>query len=78
MQLSNAIRCRLTNLLKIYNITPYALSLKAGVHPSTLTFFLNGNTKMLTLDTLLHYCEALNIELYDFFKDPLFKDVKSE
>ena len=78
MNLSDAIRCRLKELIKYKKITPYALSIKAGSHPSTLTYFLNGDTKMLTLDTFLHYCEALDIELYDFFMSPFFKDVQSE
>ena len=33
---------------------------------------------LIKLDTLLHICEGFNIELKDFFDDPLFKDVEQD
>lgn len=78
MQLDIAIRHRIKNLLKENKMKPYNLSIGAGVHPSTLNYFLEGKTDIPNLSTLLHYCEALDIELWEFFKDPVFKDVKHE
>jgi DNA-binding Xre family transcriptional regulator len=78
MQLSIAIRHRLNKLLKERKLTPFALSMSAGVTPSTLNLFLSGHTKMLKMDTLFHYCEALELELHEFFNDSLFKNIKCE
>ena len=78
MQLTVAIRYRIERLLEENNMKPYNLSIRAGIHPSTLNYFLEGKTGIPNLTTLLHYCEALDIELWEFFKDPLFKDVKYE
>ena len=78
MQLSDAIRERILELMKINNIkTIYAVSNLAGIS-NTLNDFMNGNIALLKLNTLLHICEAFNIELYEFFQSPLFKDVQDE
>ena len=39
---------------------------------------MNAKSNSLTLTTLLHLCEGADIELEDFFKDKLFKDVEAE
>ena len=39
---------------------------------------MNGKSNSLTLTTLLHLCEGANMELEDFFKDSLFKEVEAE
>lgn len=50
---------------------PYTLKKAAGIA-------LNGDTKNLRSDTVLHICEAFNIPLADFYSVPLFYDVMSE
>ena len=45
---------------------------------STITTFLNGKTKLLKLDTLLHICEVFNLTLSEFFSDNIFNDVESD
>lgn len=77
MQLSNAIRKRIINLCNSKNISLHQLSLRAGISYSTLNSFMNKN-KSITISTLLHVCEGLDIELKDFFDDELFKDVIDE
>lgn len=76
MQLPEAIKLRIEKILDENDITSYSLSLKAGIPTSTLNDFFRGKSTLPRLDTLLHLCEAINIELKDFFDDPLFKDVE--
>lgn len=78
MQLSEAIRKRIVNLVIEKNITLHRLALLSGIPYSTLSSFINKKSKSPTIDTILHICEGLNIELKDFFMDDLFKDVESE
>lgn len=76
MQLREAIIYRINKLLTEYNITEYALSMQAGIPPSTLNDFFRGKVVLPRIDNLLHICEGFNIELKDFFDDPVFKDVE--
>lgn len=78
MTLSDAVRKRIKDLLKENNMNLWALYKATGVSASTLTYFVNQNRGLITLKTLLHICEGFNIELKDFFNDPLFKDVEED
>ena len=78
MQLSEATRIRIKKLLKENNMNIWKLYKASGVSASTLTYFINQKRGLITLKTLLHICEALNIELKDFFNDPIFKDVDED
>ena len=40
--------------------------------------FIEYMNELIKIDTLLHICEAFNIELYEFFYSPLYKDVHYE
>lgn len=78
MQLSDAIRKKISNLLIEHHQKPFELARNAGIALPTLLDFLKGDTKNLRVDTLLHICEGFNITLEEFFSDSLFKDVMSE
>lgn len=78
MQLSDAIRKRIYDLLKQNNMKLFDLSKAAGVSLPTISDFLKNDTKNLRTDTLLHICEEFNISLKDFFDNPLFNDVIAE
>lgn len=78
MLLSDAVRQRIKNLLKEKNMNIWKLYKATGVPASTLTYFINQKRGLITLKTLLHICEGLDIELKDFFDDPLFKDVEQD
>lgn len=75
MQLSTAIRQRIVNLCIERNITLNQLATAAGISYSTLSSFLNGQSQDPQISTILHICEGLDIQLYEFFKDDLFLDV---
>jgi len=78
MYLPDAIRQRILELMELNDVkTINAVSSLAGVS-NTLSDFMNGKTEMPRLDTLLHVSEGFNLQLYDFFNSPLFKDVEYE
>lgn len=78
MLLCTAVRQKIINIANEKNITLHKLALNSGIPYSTLSSFMNAKSNSLTLTTLLHLCEGANIELEDFFKDELFKDVEAE
>lgn len=78
MQLSDAIRKRINNLLKINNMNIWKLYKATGVSASTLSYFMSGKRELINLKTLLHICEGFEISLKDFFDDPLFIDVEQD
>ena len=78
MQLSDATRIRIKQLLKQNNMKLFDLSKAAGVCLPTISDFMKNDTKNLRMDTMLHICEGFNITLKDFFDDPIFEEVISE
>ena len=75
MELSNAIRMRINNLIKENNLNVSKLSTLAGISRSTLSKFLSGQRKYIRIDIIEYICEAFNIKLVDFFNDELFNDI---
>ena len=78
MQLSDATRIRIKQLLVKNNMKLFDLSKAAGISLPTISDFFKHDTKNLRMDTLLHICEGFNITLKEFFDDPLFDEVISE
>ena len=78
MNLSQAIRTRITNLIEERNINVSKLSTLAGISRSTLSKFLSGKRKIIRLDIIEYICEGLNIKLKDFFNDPIFDNIEME
>lgn len=75
MDLSNAVRLRINNLLKENNWNVSKLSTLAGISRSTLSKFMSGKRQYIRLDILEYICEAFNIKLVDFFNDDVFNDI---
>lgn len=78
MQLADATKKRIQQLLKQNNMKLFDLSKAAGIALPTISDFLKNDTKNLRMDTMLHICEGFNITLKDFFDNPLFDEVISE
>ena len=78
MTLSEAMRKRIKNLLKENDMNIWRLYKATGVPAATLSYFMNGKRELINLKTLLHICEGFNIELKEFFDDPLFEDVEQD
>ena len=76
MDLSQAVRKKITNLIEERNINVSKLSTMAGISRSTLSKFLAGKRKIIRLDIIEYICEGLNIKLKDFFDDPIFDNIE--
>lgn len=75
MDLSEAIRIRINNLLIEYELNASKLSSLAGISRTTLSKFLNGKRKYIRIDIIEYICEGLNIKLKDFFNDEIFNNI---
>ena len=78
MNLEEEIRNRIIELAKERNITINMVSTLAGLTHTTLLSFMNNETHNPRISTLLHVCEAFDIELKEFFNSPIFKNVIDE
>ena len=78
VDLSQAVRIRITNLIKERNINVSKLSTMAGISRSTLSKFLAGKRRIIRLDMIEYICEGLNMKLKDFFNDEVFDNIEME
>lgn len=78
MDLSQAVRIRIENLIEERKINVSKLSTLAGISRSTLSKFLSGKRKIIRLDMIEYICEGLNMKLKDFFNDPIFDNIEME
>lgn len=78
MQMSEALKLRIEQLLKENDMKVWDLCKASGIPCSTLSTFLTGKTKLLKINTILHICEGFNIQLKDFFCDEFFLDVEDD
>lgn len=75
MDLSQAIRIRIKNLIDERNLNISKLSTLAGISRSTLSKFMSGQRKIIRLDMVEYICEGLNIKLKEFFDDKIFDNI---
>ena len=78
MKLIEAISTRILNLCDERNISVNKLAILSGITQSTLAGIVNMkfvNPKTLTI---LRICRGLEIEIYEFFDDDLFKDLDDD
>jgi DNA-binding Xre family transcriptional regulator len=78
VDLSQAIRIRITNLIEERNINVSKLSTMAGISRATLSKFMSGQRKYLRIDIIEYICEGLNMKLKDFFNDKVFENIEME
>ena len=78
MDLSDLIAIRITELMNSKNLTTYQLEELTGVYRSTITLFLNRNTKTIRIENLSHICQALDLSLSEFFADPRFLEAEAK
>ena len=76
--LSDAIKIRINHFMQIKGFSSlWELFKHSGVPKSTINALLsNERTSLPRLSTLLHICEGLDINLREFFNDPIFDDVE--
>ena len=78
MKLEEAITKRIYDLCREKDITTNKLAGMAGLPSSTIRCIFYGKSKNTGTRTLLDICQALDITLFDFFNDPLFKNSELE
>lgn len=78
LTLEQAIRTRILNLAKERNLTINKVSMLSGMPHTTWLLFMNNETHDPRISTLLHICEAFDIDLKEFFNSPIFKNVLDE
>lgn len=76
MDLSQAVRIRITKLIKERNLNVSKLSTMAGISRATLSKFLSGQRMYLRIDIIEYICEGLNIKLKEFFDDKIFDNIE--
>ena len=78
MKLTEAITKRIFDLCKLNNIKPNKLATMAGMPAGSLKSIFYGKSKNTGTRTILDICQALNMTLYDFFNDDMFKSIELE
>ena len=78
MKLEEAITKRILALCDQKGIRPNKLATLAGLPSSTIRCIFYGRSKNTGTRTLLDVCQALDITLFDFFNDELFKNKEIE
>lgn len=74
MKTIDAVSARILDLCKSKSITPNKLATLSGLDPSTITSIFYGKSKNPGITTIKTICDGLEISIYDFFNDPLFKN----
>ena len=74
MQLNEAVSKRLAELLDKKNMTQYQLYKRSGVPKSTIGNIINCSYESVKLRIIHEICQGFEINIYDFFDSPLFRE----
>ncbi len=74
----DAVKQRILNLLKERNMSINKVCMLGNLTTSTLNTMLNDKSEYCSVRTLQKVCQGLNISLYDFFNDDIFKELETE
>ena len=78
MRVAKAISVRINYLCLKKNYTFNSLAYSAAIPPSTIKNIIYGKSKNPGIVTIAKICDGLNITLYDFFSDEIFKNLEQE
>ncbi len=78
MNTRQAVADRIVELCNERNITPNALSYRAGVPQSTIKSILNDESQNPGIVTIKKLCDGLDITLPDFFDANVFRNLEQE
>ena len=73
MNLNRNFAMRLSQLLQEKNMSKYKLEKETGLTHSALRYIFNEVNKDVKFSTIVKVCNALKIDLLEFFDDELFK-----
>lgn len=75
MDAKEAVARRIQMLCSERNMAVNALANRCGVAPSTIYSMLNEKSKNPGVVSIQKICDGLEISMYEFFGDPLFKNL---
>ena len=78
MDLQQAVKYRILKLCQKQNISINGLAMLSGMPQSTVNSLIDGSSQNPKLLTILRLCLGLNMELKEFFDDPVFKNLDDE
>ena len=78
MRVGEAVKWRILELCRQYDITLNKLSTICGITQSTLNNIVSGRNSTTTVSTIQKICDGLEITILDFFTSPLFEDLEQE
>lgn len=74
MEYTEAVGKRLKELLRERKFTQTQFAKESNISRTTINRTINGRVSVVTFETLIVFCEALNITLRDFFASELFNE----
>lgn len=74
MELNEAIKTRINEILKEKKLTLTTLCLNSNLTPSTIFDFINGKSKCPKVVTIKKLCMGADITLQEFFNREYFND----
>ena len=78
MTVGIAVRERILELSKEYNITVNKLANISGITQSTLNNIVSGRNSSTTVATIKKICDGLNITIQEFFDAACFRNLEQE
>ena len=78
MNIGKAVRFRILELCRQYDITLNKLSTICGITQSTLNNIVSGRNTSTTISPIKKICDGLEITILDFFTSPLFENLEQE
>lgn len=74
----DAVKIRVLKLLKERNMSINKVCTLGNLTTSTLNTMLNNKSEYCSVRTIKKVCQGLNISLFDFFNDDIFKNLEDE
>ncbi len=78
MRVGEAVKERILELCREYDITLNKLANNSGITQSTLNNITSGRNNSTTVSTVKKICDGLNITMEDFFDSDLFRNLEQE
>ena len=78
MKIQEAVVRRIYELCQEKNLTPNALSYRAGVPQSTIKSITNGESLNTGIVTIKKICDGFDISIVDFFDTEYFVELEQE
>ena len=78
VNVGEAVRERILELCREYNISVNKLSDMSGVTQSTVNNIVSGRNNSTTVSTIQKLCDGLGITIEEFFASELFRGLEQE